>query len=295
MAPPIVALVTNVWKRPELTRHVLRVYARYRDELSGTIDLRLIAVGSEGEESRRTCEGCDFQHVEFPNSPLTAKRNAGLAAAREHSPDVVVMAGSDDMFSPDYFDAMIRETARHGAVGLRDFYFLDPHRRQLGYWAGYSTERKTEPIGAGRSYHRSTLAALDWMVWPPDEPADRGLDRLAFLRLRSHNITLVPLRMADLGVWGVDIKAGRSMTPWGSYLFEQIWTGAEARHRMQEMGMEPVFDWDLPRGWPVCLHARRAWHLVRRALGRPAKNLRSCPRGARVRRQPHEDWPSSST
>jgi len=261
---PIVAFVTNVWKRPELTRRVLNVYQRYQGELKDRLDLRLVAVGSEGRKSQELCMRYGFDYCEFDNEPLTAKRNAGLAAARKHDPDAVVMAGSDDILSPNYFQTVYALVQEQPAVGLRDFYYVHAHKRQLAYWPGYKGRRQFEPIGAGRSYHRSLLEAMQWQLWPADSDANRSMDGIAYRNLRKHGFGFKAYAMRELGVWAMDIKSGPNMNPWTPERYETIWRGEEALRTMHRFGMEPVLEWRLAF-WPYIAAAcrLRTWRIVR--------------------------------
>ena len=54
-------LATTVWKRPELTDAVLAHYKAVRQSLADRMDLSLLAVGSEGRQSREICERNGFE------------------------------------------------------------------------------------------------------------------------------------------------------------------------------------------------------------------------------------------
>ena len=71
MVKPTIALITAVWKRPELTGLVLNRFKNIKFELSNKINLELIAVGSEGDVSRRLCESRGFFYVEYENVQQT--------------------------------------------------------------------------------------------------------------------------------------------------------------------------------------------------------------------------------
>lgn len=91
------ALLTTVWRRPELTRWVLGYYAGLVVE---GVTFERVAVVSEGERF----PGWDC--IDFPNVDLWAKWNAGWHAAREKDVDGVVIMGSDDLLSRRYFERL---------------------------------------------------------------------------------------------------------------------------------------------------------------------------------------------
>ena len=91
-----ITLITAVWKRHELTGLVLNRFRNIKRELSDTIDLELIAVGSEGDASRQLCENHGFTYVEQDNMPLNRKYNAASRLAQESNPDAVYRIDSDD-------------------------------------------------------------------------------------------------------------------------------------------------------------------------------------------------------
>ena len=126
MSGRIVALITAVWKRHELTALVLNRFRNIKDELADTIDVKLIAVGSEGDASRQLCENHGFAYVEQDNMPLNRKYNAASRLAQESNPDAVYRIDSDDWITSSAITNSLKKIDNgHLAVGLLDLYFLD--------------------------------------------------------------------------------------------------------------------------------------------------------------------------
>lgn len=219
---PSMALLTCMWKRPELTRLVFNNYACIQKRLRGVLDLHLIAVGSEGTASRDLAEEHGFTYVERANSPLGAKWNGGMEAVRESGADAMIVVGSDDLLNAEAFAIYAHHLAQgYVFVGLSDTYFWDLSNRQLALWRGYSPPRQGEPMGLGRLIHRDLLEKMDWEPW--DSSLERALDfsmmcKLAPL-LTDHDLLdrITVLSCLQERIAPVDVKAGENM--WG---FEHV-------------------------------------------------------------------------
>jgi len=233
-------LLTSVWKRPELTKIVLRTYDRMRESLADEIDLRLLAVGSEDETSRLLCEECGFDYIEQPNSPLSYKWNAGVNAAEKYEPDALVIVGSDDLVSPGLFHAWA-EKLREGLhfFGISDMYFFDPTDSRLGYWGGYEhtvmKDRAGEPIGCGRCFSRTLLEKMKWNLWPPMPKLDSLLDRLALNFAKVHGFKPVSWKLAEIGAQAVDIKIDTNITPFDAIEYQVVRNGDNAMDYMRSL------------------------------------------------------------
>ena len=71
-------MLTCVWKRPKLTKIILSYYSKLKKEIKNTVNLELVAVGSEGNKSRKICEGAGFHYFEHENQPMSNKWQYGL-------------------------------------------------------------------------------------------------------------------------------------------------------------------------------------------------------------------------
>lgn len=226
-------LLTAVWKRELLTKIVLGAYERMRRTLSDEIEICLLAVGSEGGESRALCERCGFGYVEHPNSPLSHKWNAGVQAAKRYDPDALVIVGSDDLVSVEMF-RVYADKLREGFqfFGASDMYFFEPAGPRLGYWGGYEhttmKNRTGEPIGCGRCFSRSVLDRTGWNLWPRQPPLDRLLDRLALNYVKVHGFRPASWKLAEIGARAVDIKLGTNITAFDAIDYQEQYYGERA-------------------------------------------------------------------
>ncbi|MDV6328085.1 hypothetical protein Q5L94_08440 [Idiomarina sp. Sol25] len=183
---PNILILTCVWKRHELTECFYQYYSRIQRELKDTIDLQLLAVGSEKSVSRLLCEQYGFDYVEFDNQPLTQKWQAGMDASKSKDFDAMVILGSDDFVEKDVFFLYKKALDRNvHFYGFRDMYIYDVPSKCFGHWLGYGSapidqlqpQRVGETIGLGRFLSRALLEYLSFNIWETVEE-NRGLDRL---------------------------------------------------------------------------------------------------------------------
>jgi|TARA_B100000315_G_scaffold141551_1_gene130581 hypothetical protein len=222
MDKPTIALITAVWKRPELTGLVLNRFKNIKFELSNKINLELIAVGSEGDASRRLCESRGFFYVEYENVPLNRKYNAACRTAKQFDPDAVFRIDSDDWITGDIFDRYL-EILKNGvdAVGLLDIYFLDLSDFKLGKWDGYGffnnkvdryeawrRKLKGRTHGVARCFSRRLMEKINWELWDEELELNSGLDRNCDKRLKRHGFKIKGFKMKELNIFAVDIKGG---------------------------------------------------------------------------------------
>lgn len=232
-----IIIYTCVWGRPELTRIVLSYYAHLKKELSGKIHLELLAVGSEGDASRKLCEQCGFDYLEYPNQPLSSKWEYGLNQCANYDPDGVIIVGSDDIVSQnliEFYDRQLKDNLVF--CGLQDAYFFDVNNQNLVWWTGYSGKkdpaRVGETIGMGRCLSRTVLDKLEFSIWKGldinsslDGAMTRKLEQLGLQLLEYDNCVAAYVgdkqlkighcgfRMADIGACAIDIKFSDNVTP----------------------------------------------------------------------------------
>lgn len=246
-SPLRLVLLTCVWRRPALTEVVLSYYQEIAKQLTGQIDLVLLAVGSEGRASRQLCERYGFHYLEHKNLPLSDKWEFGLKNSRQFGPDGVITAGSDDLLSLSLFQRYV-EFLKEGYLfcGLRDGYFLDlANSEKMLYWKGYGglnrecgmPWRLNETLGMGRMYSRLLLEQIDYSLWD-GKHINKGLDGVAKERLfslgmlavlKEHAVPIsvgdqeflfgqVAMRMNELGAFALDIKSpGENVTDMNGY------------------------------------------------------------------------------
>lgn len=187
---PRFVLITAVWKRAELTNLFYSYYSSLKAELSSVCDIDILAVGSEGKESRMAAETYGVNYIEAPNEPLNEKWQVAADTLRNETFDAVVVIGSDDFLSPSIFKryaVLYKEGAN--VVGFIDGHFYKTGSNEMLFWKGYGgskrqlgmPERVGESIGMGRMLSRDVLERLDFKVWS-GEPINKGLD----LRMRRN-------------------------------------------------------------------------------------------------------------
>jgi hypothetical protein len=183
--------------------------------------------------SRGLCEDHGFDYVEYPNSPLSYKWNAGVKAAEKYNPDALVIFGSDDLISSEMLQ-VYADKLKGGLhfFGVRDMYFFDPITSRLGYWGGYEhtsmKERAGEPIGCGRCFSRSVLDSMEWNLWPPQPKLDSLLDRLSLNYVKVKGFRPVSWNLNEIGARAVDIKIGTNITPFDAIEYQELRQGDQA-------------------------------------------------------------------
>tara|TARA_B100000678_G_C18102405_1_gene459357 strand:- start:42 stop:833 length:792 start_codon:yes stop_codon:yes gene_type:complete len=214
-----VALITAVWKRHELTDLVLNRFRSIKDELADTIDLELIAVGSEGDTSRQLCENHGFTYVEHDNMPLNRKYNAASRLTEATDPDAVYRIDSDDWITSDAITNSLKMIDEgHLAVGLLDLYFMDLISFRLGRWPGYSFlnhkkrmwawRNKGKTVGVGRCFSRELMDELGWEIWDQEPELSKWLDTNCDERLKDRGHKIKGFTMQQLQTFAMDIKGG---------------------------------------------------------------------------------------
>jgi Flp pilus assembly protein TadD len=236
-----IVIYTCVWRRPELTRIVLSYYSGLKKELSGKIQLELLAVGSEGDASRKLCEDCGFDYFEYANQPLSAKWEYGINRCADYDPDGVIIVGSDDLISQnliEFYDSQLKNNMVF--CGLKDGYFFDVGKENLILWTGYNLQgdptRVGETIGMGRCFSRFLLDKLGFSIWKGRD-INRGLDgamtqklfHLGLQVLDYDNCVVAKVdnqevrighcgfEMAEIGAFALDIKFAENLTKFDRY------------------------------------------------------------------------------
>ena len=247
-----IALLTTIWKRHELAACVLdhgREMQAWCETADHDLTIVLVAVGSEGEESRALAEAHGWDYVEAPNDPLGAKLNAGFARCRELGVDAVVAHGSDDFADP----ALIVEWARYledGAsiCGLIDMFKIHGRTLVALRWPGYRGARKGEAIGPWRAVSSRILDAIHWAPYDPN--LSKNLDSSMTKRLNAKypgwKDTAHVVTMAEAGASAFDVSVPDRITPWELISWQALpaewpalasdWISHEARARIEKAG-----------------------------------------------------------
>ena len=196
------ALVVCIYNRHDLEAIVLENFKRQ----SKKYGFDVIVVGSEGDVSRSLAKGCIY--VEHANNPVSDKHNAGVLKAREIGCNGVILMGSDDIVSDNYFDFVKSKVDSDGVVGLKDVCFYSTNTKQLTRFNGYSNGSQT--VGAGRFFPLSVLEKMDWQLW--SSGLNRGLDTDCSRKLAKNGVIEYSFSMEETGVFLVDVKHSVSIT-----------------------------------------------------------------------------------
>ncbi|KAI0567212.1 hypothetical protein FGB62_4g062 [Gracilaria domingensis] len=176
----------------------------------------------------------------FPNSPLGAKHDKGLASLRdfyvnkssgqeEALPDAVTIFGSDDVVNKEFFlqvRDLLRRTPGVHVVGLEDLYFHDLKTKRLVYTRGYKSFQVpiSGTLGCGRVYSWAILEDLDWHLW--DNDRERGLDQSAVRNVLNRFPLIgevsVALFGAQQGIVAIDIKSDGYDTGTNIWRFDEV-------------------------------------------------------------------------
>lgn len=210
-----VAIVTAVWKRPE----IFELFARGIHELKRGIgaEIPVIVAGSEGTKSRKMVEAHGFTYIEVPNDPLATKVNAPMLIAKDAKVDYVLCMGSDDIITPELFK-VYEEYMRQGYdfIGVLDWYFYDTVSRKAAYWGGYRDERrKGHTCGAGRLLSVRILNLWNWQPWEIKD--SKVLDNSMQNKLKTTPHSIATFTLKEKNVLALDIKSSTNMTPF------QLW------------------------------------------------------------------------
>jgi hypothetical protein len=196
-------VITCLWQRPEVASLVL---ARLRAQ-----GMRVVAVGSEGDVSRKLAESHGARYIEHENQPLGAKWNRALRAAQAFAPLGVVVLGSDNMVN-DWLFELWAIALCHGFeyIGLLDGYIYDKPTDRLIHWTGYTRPKRVgEPLGSSRCFSGALLDRLDWRLWVDEKRT--SLDYSATQRLKAFQPRTKFLTMGESGAKHLGIKTDCSM------------------------------------------------------------------------------------
>jgi len=195
-------------------------------------------VGSEGSVSRILARKNGFKYLEFENSPLNRKYNAGFLWAKAYHPNMVFFVDSDAILNKEYFRAMKVRSESSSVVGLLDYYFLDPRKKKLGYWSGYPKGfRYGDVIGPGRCFSKRVLDKISWQIQPDVQKTKSGNDWNCRKRLLSFGVKIKGYKMAHIGCFGMDIKTDDNIYKWEKIKFAKVIEGAELTKLLGNLGL----------------------------------------------------------
>jgi len=187
-----------------------------------------VVAAVSSDEDERFCNERGIRTTRVANSPLSFKWQAGLDYVHAHIPpdecDAVLILGSDDVLSEQTLDFITKQLMLDAArgtpclLGFDDIFFHNVESNVSRYYTGYS-EKRREPMGAGRCFPRAVLDAVDWRLWTLE--ADRSLDGQCWARLREAKVVPARVRTFSLRKHGLmlcDIKHEENITPLGRFV-----------------------------------------------------------------------------
>jgi hypothetical protein len=267
-----IVLFTCVYERAQLTEFVLEHYAGLATPLAAedAVDLDIFITGSDAATTAPLAARFGAAYADFPNSPLGAKHNSGLAALRDHHtaadaplPHAVVIVGSDDLLNRRFFTLTrdrMQDPSRAAPLlllGLRDLYLYDLSAAatggRLAYTKGY--RRFADPlaatVGCGRVFAWPLLQFLDWTLW--DGERERSLDQSTVRRVAEALAQVgggvaaaaEAVMGAEDGVVAVDVKTGGLPGGRNIWSYDDIISAVGAKgklHRFRSVGAAPFFD-----------------------------------------------------
>lgn len=209
-----VAIVTGVWKRPEIFKMFAAGVKSLQDHFAGRLEIICCVAGSEGYRSQQmVTPHTNFFYTEVPNQPLGQKMNAAVFLCRKLSPDYCLMIGSDDIIGislmEKYYELIQRGV---GYAYLTDCFFFDTRTKRGLYWGGYTRSfNRGKGAGIGRLISKTVLDRINWLCWPPGY--DRILDTAFDKQIEKINCSKVEINLKRDKVFALDIKSSTNMTP----------------------------------------------------------------------------------
>jgi hypothetical protein len=221
------AIVTSVWKRPEIVDLFMQGIHKLKAECID-FEITLVMSGSIQDDENIDKKGYvlkefldgvypNFKYIEIPNEPLAAKVNATTYACKNLNVHYVMCMGSDDIMSPELLNAYI-PYMRKGIdfIGVTDGYFYDTVSKRSLYWGGYREPyRKGHTLGAFRALSARLLSKWDWMPW--ENKDSHVLDKSMQDKLKVTPHTFESFSMKEKNVIGIDIKSSTNMTPFAKW------------------------------------------------------------------------------
>jgi hypothetical protein len=208
------AIVTGVWKRPDIFAMFAEGVKHLQDKFNGRIEIICCVAGSEGRASRTMVEKySNFFYTEINNTPLHVKMNQATLLARKLSVDYCLMVGSDDLIGVDLMEKYYVLMQRGIDYSyLTDCYFFDTTSKRGLYWGGYTKNfNRGKAAGIGRLISSNFLNKINWICWPPgyDRVLDTGFDK----QVERFNISKAEINLKRDKLFAIDIKSSTNMTP----------------------------------------------------------------------------------
>lgn len=175
--PTKILVATLIWQRFDLFRKLFYHYTE--------LGLDMLAIGSEGDVSRKVCEELGCEYIEHPNEPLGSKMNRRIDYFLENTDYThLLLVGSDDFIDKVVLDKIYESIPNNDIISWSDLYYLDDLTGEILYSEGYknSPNRKGEPIAPGRCISRKVVNELRGQLW--DQHITKSPDFHLWLKLR---------------------------------------------------------------------------------------------------------------
>lgn len=208
---PKLAIVTTMWKRPDLTRRVFAYYKKISELYAEEALIQVFAAGSEGDASHCIAREYGVTYTEVDNFPLSFKQDAALRLASRWNPDGYLFIGSDDVCCPKVFAYYLQQitTGVRTPIGFKDIYF--EFGGELYYYKGYERVRIGESIGAGRFFPRNIIVSMGFKLWG-DRPLNKGMDLAMTHRLKRHNVRIQVISLKDINAYVIGMQGSSNIT-----------------------------------------------------------------------------------
>jgi hypothetical protein len=205
---------------------MLSHYKELVEELESDWEIKLIAVGSEGNCSRRLATRNGWEYLEHPNKPYWKKFNCGVRFAQDWEPDFVMATGSDEIVNRSLFDSY-KTAIDYSCVnflGTLDYYIFDTIGRRIKFWKGYTCKRSGETAGPWRMLGKDLLDQLDWTLYDETAGAEgMFIDGSMELRLaKCKDLKRKVFRCREINAKPIQMKCEISLNDYGAFEGESV-------------------------------------------------------------------------
>jgi UDP-2-acetamido-3-amino-2,3-dideoxy-glucuronate N-acetyltransferase len=196
--PTKILVATLIWRRFDLFR---KLYNHYNN-----LGLDVLAIGSEGDVSRKVCEELGCAYIEHPNEPLGSKMNRRIDYFLENTDYThILLVGSDDFIDRVVLDKIYENIPNYDIITWSDLYYLDDLTGEILYSEGYknSKSRQGEPVAPGRCISRTVIQELHGQLW--DQHITKSPDSHSSMRLRNFSRKIM-FSCKEIGGIILDVK-----------------------------------------------------------------------------------------
>lgn len=206
---PKILVATLIWQRFDLFK---KLFYHYQN-----LGLDVLAIGSEGDISKKVCDNLGCAYVEHPNEPFGSKLNRRIDYFLEHNDYThILLVGSDDFVDQVVLNTILENIPNYDIISWSDLYYLDDETGEILYSEGYKNHptRKGEPIAPGRCISKKVIRELRGQLW--DQHITKSPDFHSWLKLRKFPRQKM-FSCRDIGGIILDVK-----TPDNKNSFEKV-------------------------------------------------------------------------